>query len=162
MTGPANGATPSGTPTWAITGVTGVTACNSTTGPTGSSNVATYTCSVNVSKVGTYGANFTYSGDNNYNQTSPVITASSTTTTVSKATPVVAVSATAPTNVLPGQSVVFTATVTVPTNAAGSNGYHYMDNNGRHSTYMYIGLCFNSRNSFYIHLYLHDNSSCYL
>ncbi len=66
VTGPSGGVTPTGAGTWSITGVTGITTCSTNTGPTGSSNVATYTCSAIASKTGTYGASFTYPGDTNY------------------------------------------------------------------------------------------------
>ena len=80
VTGFAGAVAPSATnSTWVITGVPGVSACTTTTGPNAGSNSysSTYTCSVTASLAGTYGANFTFPGDSSYN---PAATASSTTT----------------------------------------------------------------------------------
>ncbi len=70
VTGPPGGQTPTGTGTWSITGVSGIT-CSSTTGPTGSSTSVIYTCSVNATLAGVYLPLFTYGGDSNYLGTSP-------------------------------------------------------------------------------------------
>ena len=106
VTGPANGATPTGAPTWTITGGAGL--CTSNTGPTGATNVATYTCSIpNVKASSTYSATFAYPGDANYNAASN----SDNGATVAKSTPAVAVTNNA---VSTGGTLIFTATVTGP------------------------------------------------
>ena len=112
VSGPAAGVTPTGTATWSIAGVSGIT-CSSNTGPTGSSNVATYTCSVLASSAGIYIPLFTYNGDSNYLATTP---SSGSTTTVTDTAPVIAVSANSTTASL-GSTIVFTATATGPTGA---------------------------------------------
>ena len=63
VTGPANGATPTGTPAWTITSnPTGTTSCTGgTAGPTGGANVASYTCTITgVKASSTYSASFSY------------------------------------------------------------------------------------------------------
>ena len=45
-------------------------ACSSTAGPTGASNVATYTCTIVGAVAGTYSATATYPGDSNYSSAS--------------------------------------------------------------------------------------------
>ena len=62
---------PTGTMGWAITPPGGgSTPCSSTTGPTGSSNVATYTCSISSAVDGNYSATANYPGDSNYSPAS--------------------------------------------------------------------------------------------
>jgi hypothetical protein len=69
ITAPSGRPTPTGALTWTLTGP--VTSCTSTTGPTGSSNVATYTCVITTtsSYPVTYSATATYPGDGNYYST---------------------------------------------------------------------------------------------
>jgi hypothetical protein len=64
VTGPAGGATPTGAVSWSLSGEVGT--CDSTTGPTGSSNVAVYTCVISASAGGNYSATASYEGDNAY------------------------------------------------------------------------------------------------
>ena len=71
VTAPSGDPTPTGTMGWAITPPGGgSTSCSSTTGPTGASNVATYTCSINSAIDGTYSATANYPGDSNYTSAS--------------------------------------------------------------------------------------------
>ena len=65
VTGTAS-ATPSGSVTWQIQGSSGSVPCTSTTGPTGTTPVATYTCSISAGTYGTYKATATFEGDANY------------------------------------------------------------------------------------------------
>ena len=111
VSGPTNGATPAGVGTWSVTGVPGITACTSTGGPTGSTNVATYTCSINATLAGTYGATFTFAADSNYFAITP--TASISTTLVNLGTPTITVVPNS-TSVALGSSYIITATVTPP------------------------------------------------
>ncbi|MEI6680693.1 MAG: hypothetical protein WCL21_18945, partial [Mariniphaga sp.] len=67
VTGPTNGVSPSAPGTWAITGVTGVRACGTITGPTQSGNIATYHCTVVATRAGSYVASYTFTGDSDYN-----------------------------------------------------------------------------------------------
>ncbi len=69
ITGPSGGATPTRALIWTLTGP--VTSCASTTGPTGSSNFATYTCVITTASgaAGTYSATAAYPGDGNYYST---------------------------------------------------------------------------------------------
>ena len=60
-----------------------VTSCSTTTGSTGSSNVATYTCVLTVSKAGTYVVAADYPGDTDY----PTVTSAADSVMVAKATP---------------------------------------------------------------------------
>jgi len=108
VTGPTNAATPAENPTWAITGVSGVTTCGSTTGPTGSSNVATFTCSVIAKYVGNYGATFTLPSDSNY--LAVAATPSLTNTSVSQGAPIITVTPNVSSTGL-GTSFTFTAQV---------------------------------------------------
>ncbi len=110
VTGPAGVITPTGTMVWTISG--GASACSSTTGPTGATNVATYTCTVNSAQAsGTYSATATYPGDGNYDTAA----GSDNGVTVTKVTPSnVVTNSGAPTV---GSSVTFTATITGPANA---------------------------------------------
>ena len=63
--------TPTGAMGWAITPPGGgSTPCSSTTGPTGSSNVATYTCSISSAADGNYSATANYPGDSTYSPAS--------------------------------------------------------------------------------------------
>ncbi len=118
VTGPAAAVAPSATGSWAITGVSGISSCVTTTGPTPSANVSTYTCSVVASLTGTYGATFTFPGDSAYNAVAAVN--SSNSTVVATATPTDAIAASgAPTL---GGSVTFTGTVTGLSNAAAPSG----------------------------------------
>jgi len=118
VSGPTGAVAPSALGTWAITGVPGVTSCSATTGPAGSSNVSTYTCSVVASLAGTYGATFTYPGDTSY--TSVAATASASTTFVDQATPAVSISASGTPTL--GASLIFTATVAGSTGAVAPSG----------------------------------------
>jgi hypothetical protein len=116
VTGPVGGPTPTGAPTWTITG--GAASCTGgSTGPTGSSNVGTYTCSISSVKASsTYSATFNVATDTNYNAASGTDNA-------------VTVSKVAPTNVVTngaapslGGSVTFTATMTGPTGGPTPTG----------------------------------------
>ena len=118
VTGPIGAVSPSALGSWAITGVTGVTSCSATTGPIGSSNVSTYTCSVIASLAGTYGATFTYPGDTSY--TNVAATVSTSTTFVDQATPSVSISASG--SPILGASLIFTATVAGSTGAVAPTG----------------------------------------
>ncbi len=111
VSGPTLGATPTGTANWSIAGVSGIS-CDSTTGPTGTGNSVTYTCSVTASSAGIYIPLFSFNGDSNYLATSPT---SGSTTTVSQTAPVISVVANSGTASL-GSTISFTAT------AAGPNG----------------------------------------
>ena len=115
VTGPAGGPTPSGPVTWTLTGP--VTSCASTTGPTGTTNVATYTCVITASGAGTYTAKAAYATDANYT----AVTSNTDSFTVAKVTPTIAV-ANAPTSPSLGQQVTYTATVTGPTGGATPSG----------------------------------------
>ena len=121
VTGFAGAVAPSATnSTWVITGVPGVSACTTTTGPNAGSNSysSTYTCSVTASLAGTYGANFTFPGDSSYN---PAATASSTTTQQTlPATPSVVITSTSTPTL--GGSLIFTTTVTGSANAVAPSG----------------------------------------
>ena len=65
------GITPTGTLTWTVTAPGGATVpCSATTGPSGFSNVATYTCSIASAVAGTYSATAAYPGDTTYSSTS--------------------------------------------------------------------------------------------
>ena len=114
VSGPANGATPTGTGTWSVSGVSGIS-CTTTSGPTAtaSANSVTYSCAVLASTAGIYLPVFTFNGDANYSATAPT---SGYTTTVAKATPTVGVVAAAASAGL-GSTITFTATVTGPANA---------------------------------------------
>jgi len=119
VTGPSGAVAPSAAGQWAITGVGGVTTCTSTTGPSQSSNVSTYTCSVTASVAGTYGANFIFTGDTSYN---PVISnASSSTTVVAPALPTVVLSA-LPSQPRLGGTLTVTAVITGATGAVPPAG----------------------------------------
>jgi surface protein len=115
--GPSSGPPPTGSGSWNITGVTGVF-CSSQTGPTGASNVVTYTCTVTATSAGIYVPLFTFNGDSNYAATSPT---SGYTTSVAKATPTLAASANSTTGAL-GTLIGFTATVAGPTGAVAPSG----------------------------------------
>jgi hypothetical protein len=114
VTGPNGGQTPTGTATWTITGISGIS-CASTTGPTGITSSVIYTCLVNAKVAGTYLPLFTYNadGDANYLPTSPQSGAS---TIVGTATPNISVVANASSATL-GSTITFTATVSGPTGA---------------------------------------------
>ena len=71
VSGPTTGLTPSGTGTWSITGVNGIT-CNNQLGPIAvNSYSVNYTCSVTATSAGTYIPQFTYGGDANYTSMPP-------------------------------------------------------------------------------------------
>lgn len=66
-----SGPTPTGTVSWTVTDSSGVSVpCSSTSGPTGSGSVATYTCSIASAVAGTYSATADYPGDSNYGSAS--------------------------------------------------------------------------------------------
>jgi len=115
VTGPAGGPTPTGAVTWTLTGP--VTSCASTTGPTGTTNVATYTCTLATSGAGAYSAKAAFASDANYS----AVTSNTDSFTVAPATPTNVVT-NAPTNPTLGNSVVFTATVTGPAGATPPTG----------------------------------------
>ncbi len=118
LSGPANAAVPTGSATWTVTGVTGITACESTTINTTSANT-TYTCSVRALKAGTYGVTFSDGGDFTYNAVAS--TPASSTTTVAQYTPTVLVTSSSPTASL-GSTFTFTATVAGPANGPAPTG----------------------------------------
>ncbi len=118
VTGPTAAIAPTAIGAWTITGVSGIPNCGTTTGPSSSANVSTYTCSVVASLAGTYGASFTFAGDSAYNSVTAV--ASTTTTSVAVATPTVVLSLSGTPTL--GGSVTFTATVTGSVGAAAPNG----------------------------------------
>ena len=115
VTGPAGGPTPTGAVTWTLTGP--VTSCASTTGPTGTTNVATYTCVITASGAGSYTAKAAFAGDTNYS----AVTSNTDSFTVAKATPTNVVT-NAPASPTLGQSVTYTATVTGPAGGATPTG----------------------------------------
>jgi hypothetical protein len=117
VTGPTNGATPSGTVAFTVNGSAGAIACT-TSSPTlaGSANVATATCTITASTVGNYTVSDVYSTDPNY----LAVTSSPNTDAVAKATPTNVVTNNGVTNV--GSSIIFTATVSGPTNGATPSG----------------------------------------
>src|ERR1019366_8150668 len=118
VTGPTSATTPSALGTWIITGVSGITSCTTTSGPTGTLNVASYSCSVNATTAGTYGATFSFAGDSSYNAVGA--TSSSTQTAVTQVTPTVAIS-TSSTPTL-GGSLLYSATVTGVSGALAPTG----------------------------------------
>ena len=102
------GVTPTGVVTWTVTAPGGGSVlCASTTGPTGSSDVATYTCSITGVLAGNYTATAVYPGDSNYTAAS----GSDNTANVAKANPTVSVADNS-LGVSTGGTVTFTATVT--------------------------------------------------
>ena len=117
VSGPTTGPTPSGTGTWLVAGVNGIS-CTSPTGPTGSANTVTYSCTVLASTAGTYIPEFTYPGDSNY---FGVAQTSGSTTIATAVTPTVAVVANASIANL-GDTISFTATVTGPSTAVAPTG----------------------------------------
>ncbi len=80
VTGPSGGATPSGAVTWNLTGQ--ATSCASTTPLSGSSNVATATCTITASTAGGYSAYASVAADSNYNAAGPSSTDSFITSSV--------------------------------------------------------------------------------
>ena len=64
VTGPSTAATPTGTVAWMVSGTAGITAC--TTSATTLSGSGTATCTITVSKAGTYVVSGAYNGDSNY------------------------------------------------------------------------------------------------
>jgi hypothetical protein len=114
VSSPAGGPTPTGVLAWTISG--GAAACSSTTGPSGASNVATYTCSItNVLAANTYSATATYPGDSSYSTAA----GSDNNVTVAKATPSVLVTNNA---VATGGTLIFTATVSGPAGGPTPSG----------------------------------------
>ena len=82
VTGSSGGPSPTGTGGWTVTAPGGGSgSCSATSGPSGSANVATYTCSVAGAAAGTYQASFSYPGDSTYGA------ASGTDTTANVASP---------------------------------------------------------------------------
>ena len=67
VSGPAMAVTPTGAGSWLVGLITGTPiTCPLASGPSGSSNVATYTCTLTATQAGQYGAGFIYGGDSNY------------------------------------------------------------------------------------------------
>ena len=117
ISAPAGAVTPTGTLTWTIAGTAGVTSCASTSGPTGSSNVVTFTCTTpEVTQTGTVTASAAYGGDANYNAK----TSATNSVTTAKATPSNVVSDTGAPAV--GDAVTFTATISAPAGATTPGG----------------------------------------
>jgi hypothetical protein len=115
VSGPAGAPTPTGVLAWTITG--GAAACSSTTGPSGASNVATYTCSITgVIAANTYSATAAYPGDATYFG----VSGSDSGATVGKVTPTNVVTNSTPTTF--ASSVVFTATVSGPSGGPVPSG----------------------------------------
>ncbi len=99
------GVKPTGTAMWTVTGPGGATkSCPSPTGPTGSSNVVTYTCSISGALAGSYTAKAAYPGDSNYTSAS----GTDSTANVAKLMPMVSV---IDDSLDGGGTVTFTATV---------------------------------------------------
>ena len=118
VTGPPGANPPTASGNWSISGVTGITTCATTDGPTATSNVSTYHCTVVASLAGTYGANFTFPGDSGYLPVS--VAASATTTVVSPATPTISVASSGGTTL--ASTLTFTATVTGKVNSVAPTG----------------------------------------
>ncbi|MGC1239406.1 MAG: Ig-like domain-containing protein [Acidimicrobiales bacterium] len=117
VTGPTNGATPSGTVAFTVTGSANVTACTSSSAVlAGSTNVATATCTITAATAGTYVVSDAFTSDSNYTS----VTSATNTVTVAKATPTNVVTNNSVTAL--GGSIVFTATVSGPTNGAAPSG----------------------------------------
>jgi len=101
------GPTPTGPMSWAVTGPSGASvSCSSTSGPAGSGDAATYTCSIASAVAGTYIATADYPGDSNYGSASGTDTAH-----VAKVAPTVTVADNA-SSISIGGTLIFTATVT--------------------------------------------------
>jgi hypothetical protein len=66
VTGPIGAPTPTGSLDWSVNAASGTWPCTSNTGPTGSSNVVTYSCTVSGVYADSYSATVTYPGDSNY------------------------------------------------------------------------------------------------
>ncbi len=117
LTGGTGETAPSGTVAWSVTTPTGSTTCANSGATTlsGSGNVSTATCVIDVPNAGNYMASATYSGDSNYNG----ITASGT-APVALATPTVAVTNSA--NPSLGSNVTLTVTVTGPDGSTTPTG----------------------------------------
>ena len=117
VTGPTNGATPSGTVAFTVTGSAGAIACTtSSTTLSGSANAATATCTITASKAGSYIVSDVSPSTGTYVN----VTSSNSTDTVVKATPTNVVTNNTLTAL--GSSVEFTATVTGPSNGATPSG----------------------------------------
>jgi hypothetical protein len=117
VTGPTNGATPTGTVAFTVNGSAGASACTTQSATlTGSTNVATATCTVTAATAGNYTVSDVYSTDVNY----LAVTSVGNTDAVVKATPSNVVTNNGVTSV--GGSIVFTATVTGPMNGATPTG----------------------------------------
>jgi hypothetical protein len=117
VSGPTNGATPSGTVVFTVTGSAGATVCTTSSATlAGSTNVATATCTVTAARAGSYVVSDAYPGDGNYN----TVTSAINTVTVAKATPSNIVTNNGVTAL--GGSILFTATVSGPTNGATPSG----------------------------------------
>jgi len=107
VSGPTNGATPSGAVVFTVTGGAGVTACTSSSATlAGSTNVATATCTITASAAGTYVVSDAFASDSNYTS----VTSITNTVTVAKVTPTNVVTDNGVTTV--GSGIIFTATVT--------------------------------------------------
>ena len=111
------GVSPTGTVVFTVTGGAGVTACTSSTATlAGSGGTATATCTITATTAGTYVVSDAYPGDSTYS----ALTSATDTVTVAKATPTNVVTNNSVTAL--GGSIVFTATVSGPTNGATPSG----------------------------------------
>ncbi len=105
VAGPMGGVTPTGTVVWTVAGGIATTCGTSTTTLNAAGQA---TCTITVSKVGSYVVSDAYSGDGNYS----ALTSATDTVNVVKVAPTNMVSNSTPTTL--GSSVVFTATVAGP------------------------------------------------
>ncbi len=104
----SGGVTPTGNLTWAVTDPNhSPVSCGSTTGPTGSGDSATYTCSISGVQTGDYTATGNYAGDTS----NPSATSPADVTTIAKLTPGVTVTDNS-SSIAPGGTLILTATVT--------------------------------------------------
>ncbi len=118
VTGSSGAVAPSGAGTWTIVGVSGISSCDTTSGPSQTANASTYSCSVVASIAGTYSATFAYPGDSSYNPVAP--TTSTSSTIISPATPTVSLTATG--SSMLGGTALIVATVVGSGNAVGPTG----------------------------------------
>ncbi len=118
LTGQTGETAPTGTVTWSVNTPTGSASCanSGSTALTGSGNVATATCVIDLPNEGNYSATATYSGDSNYSgNSSPPDSLS-----VAMATPTVVVTNSA--NPTLGSNVTLTVTVTGPDGSTTPTG----------------------------------------